>query len=929
LVWKLKERQRYALIEQDTENPLKHKGTFYIGPRHVKHRVTKEFVEFDYAENPAFASEKNCRVFAQNSHAAIEVYDYYAKLFNPDYETVSVYDERFAVQYLFKTTPKEDWRDVGAWNPSIKVVPLDDGVEIKKIFDTDYGTASLEVSYIVRTGAFLKHKIVFSNKTADTKTFRVVMKLAGIANSKVNHKDGMETITTEKHVISPFFFIGENQQTLKLSEYLWSLGILDNITGEWNPTVLKDIVFDVHAQGCKADIIIGNYTLAQNESLTIDPTTSTWQVGASSDDCYVRRSDSYFSLTGGYCPCGDYNATYYDYEAGVRFTGVNIPQGATIDSAYFKLRAASFSGSIPTTRVIGQDADNAATFSTYADYTGRSRTASEVSWTPSEWVGGTWYTSPDIKTVVQAIVNRAGWVSGNALVIFWQHALGWGGVDQNLSAYSYDYNAAYAPKLEITWTEAVAWTKSVVQSVSVASLPFKEPSKLTVQTASVASILTRVFAARREYTQSLSVGTVLFKEAEKTRIETVSVATVLAKILELIRVFSQSVSVTVLPFKDSEVVRQQLISVVSTKIIEAQYRREYAQLISVYTTPTWAREIIRLLTEYVSVTDLLLPRQVETLRTQPISITSLSLKDVTIPEIQPVSVIPFPLKEASKPLSQLISVLPIALKDSSKFILQPITVLQILQRIAEYQRVQTQPVSTLALLEKQPYKPLIQVITPTTYISKASEIPRIQMIEVPTSLVKASQKPLSQVVSVASTPAWLLQLIRLLTQPVTVDVSTVKQVAKVKPEMVSVLTTPTIIAQFLRTLTQPATILPTVVKAPTKVKTETISVVDTKTFVSQFQRVKTQPITVLSTPTTILELIRTLTQPITVVTTPSWYRELLKALAQSVSVDTVLAKAIQKYTTEIVKPCVVIEMVYVPELGRYIIIIDNELGILS
>ena len=168
--------------------------TTQIGPRAVKHYKTREYVEFAYVENPDFASEKNCRVFAQNAHCAVEIYDYYAKLFNPDYETVSVHDERFVVQYLSKEKP-EIWRDVGVWNPRIQVIPLEDGVEIKKTFDTDYGTATLEISYIIRTGAFLKHKIIFTNKTADVKTFRVVMKLAGITNNKVKHRDGEEWIT--------------------------------------------------------------------------------------------------------------------------------------------------------------------------------------------------------------------------------------------------------------------------------------------------------------------------------------------------------------------------------------------------------------------------------------------------------------------------------------------------------------------------------------------------------------------------------------------------------------------------------------------------------------------------------------------------------------------------------------------------------------
>jgi hypothetical protein len=448
--WKLEKRERYALIEQDTEDPQKHKGTFFIGPHHVKHHYTNEFVEFSHVTAPNFASGKDCRVFAQNSHVAIEVYDYYTKLFNPDYETVSVYDERFVVQYLFKTMPEETWKDVGAWNPTIQVIPLDDGVEIKKTFDTNYGTASLEVSHIIRTGAFLKHNIKFINKTVDVKTFRVVMKLAGITSAKCTHKDGTEEITAEKSIgAKPFFFIGESEQNLKLTEYLWSLGTFNETTEEWTPDKLKGIVFDVHAQGCKADIIIGNYTLALNESLLIDPTTTTYTVGASSDDCFVIQSNSTFNAASTNHPCGDYDVTYYDYEGGMRWT-VDIPQGATINSAYLKLVAISLLGSIPTTIIKGEDADDPVTFSNLANYNGRTRTAQSVSWIPSAWTAGITYTSDNISSIIQAIVNRAGF--GTHLVLFWSHALGWGGVQCRIYGASWDHAIYDPPKLEVTWT---------------------------------------------------------------------------------------------------------------------------------------------------------------------------------------------------------------------------------------------------------------------------------------------------------------------------------------------------------------------------------------------------------------------------------------------------------------------------------------------
>ncbi len=35
------------------------------------------------------------------------------------------------------------------------------------------------------------------------------------------------------------------------------------------------------------------------------------------------------------------------------------------------------------------------------------------------WTQDTEYQSPDISAIVQEIVNQAGWVSGNHLVLFW------------------------------------------------------------------------------------------------------------------------------------------------------------------------------------------------------------------------------------------------------------------------------------------------------------------------------------------------------------------------------------------------------------------------------------------------------------------------------------------------------------------------------
>ncbi|MGD8616906.1 MAG: alkaline phosphatase D family protein, partial [Gammaproteobacteria bacterium] len=107
---------------------------------------------------------------------------------------------------------------------------------------------------------------------------------------------------------------------------------------------------------------------------------------------------------------------------GMRFTSVAIPQGATIRNASIQ-----FTVDEPTTQataltIVGEASDSAARFSsTPFDISSRSQTTAAVAWVPPPWttVGsvGTEQRTPDLAAVIQEIVSRPGWSSGNALVI--------------------------------------------------------------------------------------------------------------------------------------------------------------------------------------------------------------------------------------------------------------------------------------------------------------------------------------------------------------------------------------------------------------------------------------------------------------------------------------------------------------------------------
>jgi hypothetical protein len=143
---------------------------------------------------------------------------------------------------------------------------------------------------------------------------------------------------------------------------------------------------------------------------------------------------------------------------GVRFTNLSIPQGATIQHAFIQFTTkgdkSATSGAIT---IAGQAIDNAPIFTTTAyDVTNRTATTQTVSWpgsTSATWgttAGGTAgadQRTPELKTIVQAIVSRAGWASGNAMAFLFSGT----GVR---NAYSYEGSAAYAPQLIIQYTTA-------------------------------------------------------------------------------------------------------------------------------------------------------------------------------------------------------------------------------------------------------------------------------------------------------------------------------------------------------------------------------------------------------------------------------------------------------------------------------------------
>ena len=152
------------------------------------------------------------------------------------------------------------------------------------------------------------------------------------------------------------------------------------------------------------------------------------QVTVASDDANERDRASEVPSLNADLILMDANTTDVRHWGGFRWTNVTVPPGATITTALLDLNLHTNQDDALVT-VYGENVDNAATFTATTDnIKNRPKTTASVPWAVDSLVSGAdvWLSgeSPDarleVKSLVQEIVSRPGWSSGNALVLFSQ-----------------------------------------------------------------------------------------------------------------------------------------------------------------------------------------------------------------------------------------------------------------------------------------------------------------------------------------------------------------------------------------------------------------------------------------------------------------------------------------------------------------------------
>jgi len=400
------------------------------GNKPKKHKLTDERPAKDY-------------VLVQGAKCCTEVHPYYTKYFDVQHEEVRLHEERWVVQRLFKEPDMWRDVDAYNPQIAVEEYPepAGDVVKVTVTYDTDYGT--LTVEYFQRDNNNLKHNVTFRNTSGSTQTFRVLQRWAGIVADRVdgdvitapterfNYSFSFEKAGRLQLKENLSSFIPTWQEEVEAAKKVWIRHGECNRCGKccggcshyieeyprctiyetrpdyckefpWEPdqiknipectysfeatgiiaypTKLKPTILDTHPQGLKADFVYGEWVLAPNVSLVIDPNTATLnnptedgvlaKIGASAEVCSTAAPSRAIIDPTNYYGSSYSKSTYNGRRAYVEWDISSIPDGSTITDSVFKYEGVVSSATDGEINPITEEAPSGATDANLWTYCG-------------------------------------------------------------------------------------------------------------------------------------------------------------------------------------------------------------------------------------------------------------------------------------------------------------------------------------------------------------------------------------------------------------------------------------------------------------------------------------------------------------------------------------------------------------------------------
>ncbi|MDP2655600.1 MAG: peptidoglycan recognition family protein [bacterium] len=182
--------------------------------------------------------------------------------------------------------------------------------------------------------------------------------------------------------------------------------------------------------------------------------------GNDRDGVEINKTTWQGSPTGNVITLGDDGADIN--EGGLIFSALSIPRHANIIGAYLMITQADQNNRFPNLLIKGFAEDDAAVFASDGSNrpSTRQKTKAQAEWTIGEsaagvfvglhWTANSVYESPDLREIVQEIVDREGWTPSSRLGVVLENRSSWDG--QYKLIWDYVKNTGeFAAKLIVAW----------------------------------------------------------------------------------------------------------------------------------------------------------------------------------------------------------------------------------------------------------------------------------------------------------------------------------------------------------------------------------------------------------------------------------------------------------------------------------------------
>ncbi|AXT50623.1 T9SS C-terminal target domain-containing protein [Aquimarina sp. BL5] len=198
-----------------------------------------------------------------------------------------------------------------------------------------------------------------------------------------------------------------------------------------------------------------------NKGTTVDPDPDNGSVNVAivsgDDDVEEAQDGSLYTNSSDLELVYDSNANAGNQIIGLRFRSLNLPKNAAITSAYLQFTADESNSANAALEISLHNSSNSSAFTTSANnVSSRPVFSSKVLWNPNSWSSGqssNAQRTPNLKNMVQSLVNKSNWVSGNnASFIIRGKGVSLTNTSAKRVADSYEGGAGKAARLIVNYT---------------------------------------------------------------------------------------------------------------------------------------------------------------------------------------------------------------------------------------------------------------------------------------------------------------------------------------------------------------------------------------------------------------------------------------------------------------------------------------------